>query len=118
MTTGITTPGNLQQELPLQALKDFLSTPQFNLINSFGAEMHYAEGFYSNTTRMSRFAPLSTDGGQLDGTGIDPAPEVPVRTDIDAQMDIFSKNLLINEQVTKRHACYKSDLIDLEFLAA
>lgn len=99
MTTGITTPGNLQQELPLQALKDFLSTPQFNLINSFGAEMHYAEGFYSNTTRMSRFAPLSTDGGQLDGTGIDPAPEVPVRTDIDAQMDIFSKNLLINEQV-------------------
>lgn len=97
------------------------NSKQFNLINSFGAEVHYAESFYSNTTRMSRFAPLSTEGGQLDGSGIDPAPEVPVRTDIDAQMDIFAKSLLINEQVLDRmvsQACYKFSVNTLEGLKA
>lgn len=99
MTTGITTPGNLQQELPLQAMQEFLSTPQFNLIYGFGCQQHMAESFYSNTLRMSRFAPLNTDGGLLDGSGIDPAPEVPVRTDIDAKQEIYAKSLLVNEQV-------------------
>lgn len=99
MTTGITTPGNLQSELPLQAMQEFLSTPQFNLIYSFGAQEHMAESFYSNTTRMSRWSPLATDGGLLDGSGIDPAPEVPVRTDIDAKMEIYAKSLLVQEQV-------------------
>lgn len=48
---------------------------------------------------MSRFERLSTDGGQLDGSGIDPAAEVPVRTDIDAKMEIFAKTIVTNEQV-------------------
>lgn len=99
MATGITNPGNLQQELPLQAMQEFLSTPQQNLIFSIGSEMHVAEDFNSNTIRMSRFAPLNTDGGLLDGSGIDPAPEIPVRTDIDAKQNIYAKSLLVNEQV-------------------
>jgi N4-gp56 family major capsid protein len=48
---------------------------------------------------MSRFERLSTDGGQLDGSGIDPASEVPVRTDIDATMEIHAKSIVTNEQV-------------------
>jgi len=48
---------------------------------------------------MSRFERLSTDGGQLDGSGIDPASEVPVRTDIDATMEIYAKSIAVNEQL-------------------
>jgi N4-gp56 family major capsid protein len=48
---------------------------------------------------MSRFERLSTEGGQLDGSGIDPASEVPVRTDIDATMEIYAKSIAVNEQL-------------------
>lgn len=48
---------------------------------------------------MSRFERLSTEGGQLDGSGIDPASEVPVRSDIDATMEIYAKSIITNEQV-------------------
>jgi N4-gp56 family major capsid protein len=71
----------------------------FNLIHSFGVDLHHAESYIGKTTRMSRFERLSTDGGQLDGSGIDPASEVPVRTDIDATMEIYAKSIVTNEQV-------------------
>jgi N4-gp56 family major capsid protein len=99
MATGTTTPGNFQSELPLQAAEEMLSTPQFNLIHSFAADLHEAQPNMGDTTRMSRFERLSTDGGRLDGSGIDPAPEIPVRTDIDAKVEIFAKSLVVNEQV-------------------
>jgi N4-gp56 family major capsid protein len=86
-------------ELPVQASEDLLSTPMFNLIHSFGVDLHHAESYIGKTTRMSRFERLSTDGGQLDGSGIDPASEVPVRSDIDATMEIFAKSIVTNEQV-------------------
>lgn len=97
--TGITNINNLAPELPVQAAEDFLSTPQFNLIHSIGVDLHYAQSYIGQTTRMSRFERLSTDGGRLDGSGIDPAAEVPVRTDIDAQMEIYAKTVVTNEQV-------------------
>ena len=87
-------------ELPLQFSEDLLSTPMFNLIHSFGADLHFSEAHIGKTTRMSRYERLSTDGGQLDGSGIDPAPEVPVRTDVDATTEIYAKTVVINEQVT------------------
>lgn len=96
---GIANINNLAPEVPVQALEDFLSTPMFNLIHSFGVDLYHAEAYLGKTTRMSRFERLSTDGGQLDGSGIDPAPEVPVRTDIDAKMEIFAKSIVVNEQV-------------------
>lgn len=99
-STGITNIYNLAPELPLQAAEDFLSTPMFNLIHSFGADLHFAQAQVAKTTRLSRFERLSTEGGQLDGSGIDPAPEVPIRTDIDATMEIFAKTIVVNEQVT------------------
>jgi N4-gp56 family major capsid protein len=86
-------------ELPVQAAEDLLSTPQFNLIHSFGVDLHFAESYIGRTLRMSRFERLSTDGGQLDGSGIDPASEVPVRTDIDATVEIYAKSVITNEQV-------------------
>jgi N4-gp56 family major capsid protein len=86
-------------ELPVQASEDLLSTPMFKLIHSFGVDLHHAESYIGKTTRMSRFERLSTDGGQLDGSGIDPASEVPVRTDIDATMEIYAKSIITNEQV-------------------
>lgn len=86
-------------ELPVQASEDLLSTPMFNLIHSFGVDLHHAESYIGKTTRMSRFERLSTDGGQLDGSGIDPASEVPVRSDIDATMEIYAKSIVTNEQV-------------------
>ncbi len=98
-STGITNLNNFAPELPLQAAEDLLSTPMFNLIHSFGVDLHHAESYIGKTTRMSRFERLSTDGGQLDGSGLDPASEVPVRTDIDATMEIFAKSLVVNEQV-------------------
>ena len=97
--TGITGIQNMAPELPVQASEDLLSTPMFNLIHSFGVDLHHAESYIGKTTRMSRFERLSTDGGQLDGSGIDPASEVPVRTDIDATMEIYAKSIVTNEQV-------------------
>lgn len=99
MANGMTTPGNFQSELPLQAVEDMLSTPQFNLIFSFAADQQEAKSFSSDTSRLSRMEALSTDGGRLDGSGIDPAPEIPVRTDIDAKMEIYAKSVVVNEQV-------------------
>lgn len=98
-STGITGIGNMAPELPVQASEDLLSTPMFNLIHSFGVDLHHAEAYVGKTTRMSRFERLSTEGGQLDGSGIDPASEVPVRTDIDATMEIYAKSIVTNEQV-------------------
>lgn len=98
-STGITNINNMAPELPVQASEDLLSTPMFNLIHSFGADLHHAEAYIGKTTRMSRFERLSTDGGQLDGSGIDPASEVPVRSDIDATMEIYAKSIVTNEQV-------------------
>jgi len=117
MATGITNIGNMQPEIPLQAIEEFLSTPMFNLIHSFGSDLYYAQANMGKTVRMSRYNPLSTDGGQLDGSGIDPAPEVPVRTDIDAEMEIYAKAITVNEQVWKL-ACYKSSVNNLEGLKA
>lgn len=112
-TTGITSIFNMAPELPLQFSEDLLSTPMFNLIHSFGADRHYAESNIGKTTRMSRYERLSTDGGQLDGSGIDPAPEVPVRTDVDATMEIYAKTIVINEQVT----LYENDKVLTKFTA-
>jgi len=67
---------------------------------------------------MSRYERLSTDGGQLDGSGVDPAPEVVVRTDIDATTEIFAKTVVINEQVGTRVARYKFSVNTLESLNA
>lgn len=97
--TGITNINNFAPELPVQAAEDLLSTPMFNLIHSFGVDLHTAGAYIGKTTRMSRFERLSTDGGQLDGSGLDPASEVPQRTDIDATMEIYAKSLVVNEQV-------------------
>lgn len=99
MAQGITNINNMAPELPLQFSEDLLSTPQFNLIHSFGCDLHYADAYIGKTTRMSRYERLSTEGGQLDGSGIDPAPEVVVRTDIDATMEIYAKTVVVNEQV-------------------
>lgn len=117
--SGIANINNLGPEVPVQALEDFLSTPMFNLIHSFGVDLYHAEAYLGRTTRMSRFERLNTDGGQLDGSGIDPAPEVPQRTDIDAKMEIFAKSIVVNEQV-KDHktACYKFLVKTLESLKA
>lgn len=97
--SGIANINNLGPEVPVQALEDFLSTPMFNLIHSFGVDLYHAEAYLGNTTRMSRFERLNTDGGQLDGSGIDPASEVPQRTDIDAKMEVYAKSIVVNEQV-------------------
>src|SRR5271168_1206919 len=98
-STGITGIQNMAPELPVQASEDLLSTPMFNLIHSFGVDLHHAESYIGRTTRMLRFERLSTEGGQLDGSGIDPASEVPIRSDIDATMEIYAKSLTTNEQV-------------------
>ena len=98
MATGVVTPGNYQSELPLQAVEEMLSTPQPNLIHSFAANEHEVQAHMGDTARLSRLERLSTDGGRLDGSGIDPAAEIPVRTDIDAQVEIYSKSIVVNEQ--------------------
>lgn len=116
--SGITGINQLGPEVPVQALEDFLSTPMFNLIHSFGVDLYHAEAYLGKTTRMSRFERLSTEGGQLDGSGIDPASEVPVRSDIDAKMEIYAKSIVVNEQVSRKIACYKSVVNILESLKA
>jgi len=113
MATGITNINNMAPELPLQFSEDLLSTPQFNLIHSFGCDLHFADAYIGKTTRMSRYERLSTDGGQLDGSGIDPAPEVVVRSDIDATMEIYAKTVVVNEQVT----LYENDKVLTKFTA-
>ena len=59
---------------------------------------------------MSRYERLSTNGGQLDGSGVDPAPEVVQRTDIDATMEIYAKTVVINKELVD----LKPLVIDLE----
>ncbi len=111
--TGITNINNMAPELPLQFSEDLLSTPMFNLIHSFGADLHYAEAHIGKNIRMSRYERLSTDGGQLDGSGIDPAPEVVVRSDVDAAVEVFGKTVVINEQVT----LFENDKVLTKFTA-
>ena len=115
---GIANIDALAPEVPVQALEDFLSTPMFNLIHSFGVDMYTASAYLGKTTRMSRFERLSTEGGQLDGSGLDPASEVPQRTDIDAEMEIYAKSIVVNEQVFKKIDLYKPFLNNLESLRA
>ena len=112
-TTGITNIQNMAPELPLQFSEDLLSTPMFNLIHSFGADLHYAEAHIGRVTRMSRYERLSTAGGYLDGSGIDPAPEIVVRSDIDAETEIYAKTVVINEQVT----LFENDKVLTKFTA-
>lgn len=112
-STGITNIFNMSPELPLQWSEDLLSTPMFNLIHSFGADLHFSEAHVGKTTRMSRYERLSTDGGQLDGSGIDPAPEVPVRTDIDATTEIYAKTVVVNEQLQ----LFENDKVMTKFVA-
>lgn len=95
----ITSLQNMAPELPLQFSEDLLSTPQFNLVYSFGADLHYSQAHIGKNTRMSRYERLSTNGGQLNGSGIDPAPEAPQRTDVDAETEIYAKTIVVNEQV-------------------
>jgi hypothetical protein len=52
-STGITGIQNMAPELPVQASEDLLSTPMFNLIHSFGVDLHHAESYIGKTTRMS-----------------------------------------------------------------
>ena len=113
MSTGTTTILNMEPEVPLQVLEDFLSTPMDYLIYSFGADLHYAEPHMSKTTRMLRYNELDTEGGLLDGSGIDPAPEVVTRTDIDAETEIYAKTLRVNEQVQ----LYENDKVLTKFNA-
>ncbi len=112
-SSGITNINNMAPELPLQWSENLLSTPMFNLIHSFGCDLHFAEAHIGKTTRMSRYERLNTDGGQLDGSGIDPAPEVVIRTDIDATMEIYAKTIVTNEQVT----LYENDKVLTKFTA-
>jgi len=62
---------------------------------------------------MSRYERLSTAGGYLDGSGIDPAPEIVVRSDIDAETEIYAKTVVINEQVT----LFENDKVLTKFTA-
>jgi N4-gp56 family major capsid protein len=112
-STGITNIFNMSPELPLQWSEDLLSTPMFNLIHSFGADLHTAQAHLGKTTRMSRYERLNTDGGQLDGSGIDPAPEIPVRTDVDATTELYAKTVVVNEQVT----LFENDKVMTKFIA-
>lgn len=118
MTTGTTTIFNMEPELPLQFSEYFLSTPQFNLIHSFGADLHHSQSHIGQNIRMSRYERLNTDGGELDGSGIDLSPEVVTRSDVDAKVEIFAKVVRINEQVETCVACYKSLVNNLESLKA
>lgn len=113
MSTGITNINNMAPEVPLQWSENLLSTPMFNLIHSFGCDLHFAEAHLGKTTRMSRYERLSTAGGQLDGSGIDPAPEVVLRTDIDATMEIYAKTIVTNEQIT----LFENDKVLTKFTA-
>jgi len=113
VSTGITNINNMAPELPLQASQDLLSTPQFNLIHSFGCDLHYADSHVGKVTRMMRYERLDTDGGLLDGSGIDPAPEVVRRTDIDAEMEIYAKSVSVQEQVV----LYENDKVLTKFTA-
>jgi len=109
----ITNISNMAPELPLQFSEDLLSTPMFNLIHGFGADEHYADAHMGKTTRMSRYERLDTDGGLLDGSGIDPAAEAISRTDIDAEMEIYAKTVIVNEQVT----LFENDKVLTKFTA-
>lgn len=100
-TLGTTTVNNFQPELDFHYLETFLATPQQNLIHSFGAMQKYAEAHMGKNTRMRRVDPLSTDGGLLDGSGIDPSPEVPNFADVDAETEIYAKVIRIQEQVNR-----------------
>jgi N4-gp56 family major capsid protein len=98
--TGIINPGNMPPELQLHYSEKFLSTPAPKLIYGLGVDEQPAENYHGKTTRLRGFDALSTDGGQLDGSGIDPAPELVNFRDVDATMEHFAKVLLINDQVT------------------
>jgi N4-gp56 family major capsid protein len=97
---GIITNTSMPPELQLHFSQKLLATPYFNLIYSLGSDYHDAENHMGQNTRMRRYDPLSLDGGELDGSGFDPAPEVVNFADVDAKMEHFAKVLVVNDQVT------------------
>lgn len=100
MSMGIITNQSMSPELQLHFSERLLATPTFNLIYSIGCDYHDAENHMGQTTRMRRYERLGLDGGELDGSGLDPAPEVVNFTDVDANMEHFAKVLVVNDQVT------------------
>lgn len=97
---GIITNASMPPELQIHFSEKLLSTPRHNLIYSLGSDYHDAENHAGKVTRMRRYDPLGLDGGQLDGSGFDPAPEIVQFADVDAEMEHFAKVLFVNDQVT------------------
>jgi hypothetical protein len=138
---AITTTSNLGPVI-LQSLAPALlytPTPGFNYIIPADKVTMPMRG--GTTMRFLRPKALVPPTIQLGNSGIEPSPQVPQRDIIDAQMAFFGTSCIINEQVilqdqdpvlawiTDRLAVamrqainlfglYKSDLIDLETLAA
>ena len=97
-------------------------TPGFNYrIVADSASMPREGG---TTMRFLRPRALKPPIVQLGNSGIDPAPQVPQRDIIDADMAFFGTGCVINEQVliqdqdAKQNGVYKFSLIDLECLKA
>ena len=84
-TTGITNIQNMAPELPLQFSEDSTVLLPCSILSTPSERIYTTQKLISEESlgclAMSDFLPQVAN---LDGSGIDPAPEIVVRSDIDA----------------------------------
>jgi hypothetical protein len=117
MASGITTTSQIAPPIQQSFLNRMLSIPTPYNIHNVCANQFTMPAQGGNILRMRRPNRLQTATAPLGNTGITPPAVIPTVTDIDAELNTYGQFMLVNEQVKKYVACYKSSLIDLEALA-
>jgi len=95
---NITTSSNLPPAILQSCADRLLSVPYPNLIHNFAAYKQTMRAQGGTTYRMTRYQRLPTALTPLGNLGIDPAPILPTKVDIDAKMSFYGQVILVNEQ--------------------
>ena len=111
---------NFQSPTTIAWAEKMLSIPVPNLIHGSVAierKMPRNQGYIY---RMSRTNRLDNALVPLGRSGVDPAPSLMSRVDIDAKMEFYGNAIIVNEQLTllntdpEQNGVYKLSLIDLD----
>ena len=113
---SLTTTSTLSPMVQQSANLRLLSVPVPYLIHLLPAELKRMPANGGQILRQRRYSPLPTAPVPLGNSGQNPPPTALNAVNIDVQVQFYGQFVALNEQV--KVACYKSDLIDLECLAA
>lgn len=97
---GVTTTSNMPPPVQKAFSELLLSTPQAYYIHSIPVQKRYMPRNAGTTMVMRRNEPLDSALVPLGNSGVDPAAQIPVNTDVEAKISFYGTWIMINEQVT------------------